>query len=133
MAKRKLLPARRPHAASPVDNDSILLRSAESIGRLIGRLQRQLDDAREQLVATNSRAGERATDGKSRARASTAPRLGARNGDGHLATGNGSSGVDAPGPRKRRRAAKTKAKAIGMPAHTVKTARPKSRRRSNAS
>lgn len=43
MAKHgKVSPARRPRD----DDDSILLRSAETIGRVIGTLQRQLDGAR---------------------------------------------------------------------------------------
>lgn len=50
MAKqRKLLPARR---ANPVDN-SLLIRSAESLGRMIGSLQRQLDAARLLTVRAN--------------------------------------------------------------------------------
>jgi hypothetical protein len=40
----KLLPARR--LRDPSRDESILLRSAESLGRMIGTLQRQLDDAR---------------------------------------------------------------------------------------
>ena len=46
--QRKLLPARKQRN-QPQDVDSILLRSAESIGRLIGALQRQLDGARNQM------------------------------------------------------------------------------------
>lgn len=50
MAKqRKILPARR---ANPVDN-SLLLRSAESLGRMIGSLQRQLDAARQLTVRSD--------------------------------------------------------------------------------
>ena len=50
MAKqRKILPARR---ANPVDN-SLLLRSAESLGRMIGSLQRQLDAARQLTVISD--------------------------------------------------------------------------------
>jgi hypothetical protein len=46
MAKRgKVLPARRPRE----EDASILLRSAETIGRVIGTLQRQLDGARGRL------------------------------------------------------------------------------------
>ena len=41
----KVLPARRPRE----EDDSILLRSAETIGRVIGTLQRQLDGARGRL------------------------------------------------------------------------------------
>src|SRR4051812_41462611 len=46
MAKHgKLLPARKLRD-QPQNGDSVLLRSAESIGRVIGSLQRQLDSAR---------------------------------------------------------------------------------------
>jgi hypothetical protein len=44
MAKRsKALPARR--SARSRDDDSVLIRTAESLGRMIGSLQRQLQDA----------------------------------------------------------------------------------------
>ena len=45
----KLLPARRQRDQTQ-DVDSILVRSAESIGRLIGTLQRQLDSARNEIA-----------------------------------------------------------------------------------
>ncbi len=45
----KLLPARKQRDR-PQDEDSILVRSAESIGRVIGTLQRQLDNARNQIA-----------------------------------------------------------------------------------
>jgi hypothetical protein len=49
MAKRrKVLPARKPRDRSR-DDDSLLLRSAESLGRVIGALQRQLDEATHRL------------------------------------------------------------------------------------
>jgi hypothetical protein len=49
MAKQgKLLPARRQRH-EPEDAESVLLRSAESIGRVIGSLQRQLDGARNRI------------------------------------------------------------------------------------
>ena len=49
MAKRrKTLPARTPRDRSR-DDDSLLLRSAESLGRVIGALQRQLDEATKRL------------------------------------------------------------------------------------
>ena len=49
MAKRrKAIPARKPRDRSR-DDDSLLLRSAESLGRVIGALQRQLDDATKRL------------------------------------------------------------------------------------
>ena len=44
--QRKTLPARRSDA---IDN-SLLIRSAESLGRMIGSLQRQLDAARRLTV-----------------------------------------------------------------------------------
>ena len=49
MAKqKKVLPARKPRDRSR-DDDSLLLRSAESLGRVIGALQRQLDSATRRL------------------------------------------------------------------------------------
>jgi len=49
MAKRtKVLPARKPRDR-PRDEDSLLLRSAESLGRVISALQRQLDDVARRL------------------------------------------------------------------------------------
>jgi len=47
MAKRAL-PSRKPRDRSR-DEESLLLRSAESLGRVIGALQRQLDDATNRL------------------------------------------------------------------------------------
>ena len=41
--RRKVLPARKPRDR-PRDDDSLVHRSAESLGRVIGALQRQLDD-----------------------------------------------------------------------------------------
>jgi hypothetical protein len=53
MAKRrKLIPARKPRNRSR-DDDSLLLRSAESLGRVIGALQRQLDEATKRLAHSN--------------------------------------------------------------------------------
>ena len=52
MAKQKrALPARKRRDRSR-DDESLLLRSAESLGRVIGSLQRQLDDATRRLSAT---------------------------------------------------------------------------------
>jgi hypothetical protein len=52
MAKRKrALPTRKPRDRSR-DDESLLLRSAESLGRVIGALQRQLDGATKRLSAT---------------------------------------------------------------------------------
>jgi hypothetical protein len=56
MAKqKKLLPARKPRDR-PQNGDSILLRSAESVGRVIGSLQRQLDSARLRLAGMSDMA-----------------------------------------------------------------------------
>ncbi len=49
MAKRKkVLPARKQRDRSR-DEESLLMRSAESLGRMIGSLQRQLDGATRRL------------------------------------------------------------------------------------
>jgi uncharacterized small protein (DUF1192 family) len=53
MAKQK-----KPVAKNRVpsgDNDSLLLRSAESLGRLIGALQREIDRLAEHLPATTAK------------------------------------------------------------------------------
>jgi hypothetical protein len=53
MAKRiKQVPVREPEWTA---EDSLLIRSAESIGRVIGTLQRQLDKAKPGLNAANRR------------------------------------------------------------------------------
>jgi len=58
MAKRsKALPARK--SARSRDDDSALIRTAESLGRMIGSLQRQLQDATSHMAD----AGETALDG----------------------------------------------------------------------
>ena len=46
----KILPARRPRSG---EDDSLLIRSAESLGRMIGSLQRQLDGASRKLSAAS--------------------------------------------------------------------------------
>jgi len=52
MAKRDtVLPARKQRDRSRED-DSLLMRSAESLGRMIGTLQRQLDGAGKQISET---------------------------------------------------------------------------------
>ena len=52
MAKRdKVLPARKQRDRSRED-ESLLIRSAESLGRMIGSLQRQLDDAGKRISET---------------------------------------------------------------------------------
>jgi hypothetical protein len=51
MARSKALPARKAQAR---DDESLLLRSAESLGRMIGSLQRQLDDMTGRLSTTTA-------------------------------------------------------------------------------
>jgi hypothetical protein len=52
MAKReKVLPARKPRDRAR-DDESLLIRSAETLGRTIGSLQRQLDGATRRLSET---------------------------------------------------------------------------------
>lgn len=53
MAKReRVLPARK-HGVRARDEESVLMRSAESLGRMIGSLQRQLDGASRRLSETS--------------------------------------------------------------------------------
>ena len=87
MAKQKrALPKRKPRDRSR-DDDSLLLRSAESLGRVIGSLQRQLDGATKRLSATAGDAwdlipalpGEKATRRGTKKRSATAKRAGAKN------------------------------------------------------
>ena len=54
---RKSIPA-HPSRDRSRDDESLLLRSAESLGRVIGSLQRQLDGATKRLSATASDAWE---------------------------------------------------------------------------
>jgi hypothetical protein len=68
--RRKVLPARRKNTI----DDSLLIRSAESLGRMIGSLQRQLDAAR-RLAVSPGDDGQR--DGEPAERG---------NGDGHTPT-----------------------------------------------
>lgn len=100
MAKQgKVLPARRPR-----HDESLLLRSAESLGRMIGSLQRHLDDATRKLAARrgpNNRA--RAADKNARPVARAAARTG----------GNGSPA--GPAPKKSTRAANSTASRKSSP------------------
>ena len=75
MAKRpKPTPARKASAR----NDSLLLRSAESLGRMIGALQRQLDVATRERVSPaetpNGKAKRRRAPASSKAAKSTKKR-----------------------------------------------------------
>jgi len=75
MAKRrKVLPARKPRDRSR-DDDSLLLRSAESLGRMIGALQRQLEGATKRLLKPNGEVIERKVSRK-RAASKTTPKHG---------------------------------------------------------
>lgn len=57
MAKRsKVLPARKQDRSR--DEESLLMRSAESLGRMIGTLQRQLDGATKRLSETADDVGD---------------------------------------------------------------------------
>jgi len=74
MAKRGKLAARRQRYQAE-DEDSVLLRSAESIGRVIGTLQRQLDGARNRLsgvAGTSHRAPRTDTNGRGKTARTTA-------------------------------------------------------------
>jgi len=53
---RKRLPA-QPARDRSRDDESLLLRSAESLGRMIGTLQRQLDIATGRMAATRTNGG----------------------------------------------------------------------------
>lgn len=100
MAKRetKVVPARKPSAMR--DDDTLLIRSAESLGRVIGSLQRQVQGATKRM----SRVAEDATDalpemprvrkgaaGGSRKRAATEKPAGARKRRAKKAAGAGKS------------------------------------------
>ncbi|HEY6361136.1 MAG TPA: hypothetical protein VIX63_08530 [Vicinamibacterales bacterium] len=62
MAKRnRVLPARKQRDRSR-DDESLLIRSAESLGRMIGSLQRQLDGATRRLSETADDATESVPD-----------------------------------------------------------------------
>jgi hypothetical protein len=68
MAKQgKVLPARRPRG-----KESLLIRSAESIGRVIGTLQRQLDGPPPRHTAGNGSTKTPPTNGRARSTTSAA-------------------------------------------------------------
>ena len=63
MAKRRTTPARMP--GNPTgDEHSLLLRSAESLGRIIGTLQRQLDSATRRLSIHDNGGNGKGPNGK---------------------------------------------------------------------
>lgn len=53
-----MLPARKPRDRS-VDKEAPLIRSAESLGRVIGQLQRQIDNVTRKAKGTRSTARKR--------------------------------------------------------------------------
>ena len=70
MAKRtRMLPARKQRHSR--DDESLLMRSAESLGRMIGTLQRQLDGATKRLAVTANDDSRTGGEAKKRARKNT--------------------------------------------------------------
>jgi len=63
MAKRRNAPPARKAREAQGEEHSLLIRSAESLGRVIGALQRQLDDASRRMGSSNGSNGRR-VDGK---------------------------------------------------------------------
>jgi hypothetical protein len=134
---RKTLPARRQRDAL---DDSVLIRSAESLGRMIGSLQRQLDGASKKVSGTASAARLTGVEGheagnKSRPAAKTAE-LGRRSLGGggsrkasRVSTGNAKGGSKS-GATKVRSTADRKTKRASKSAAAKKTA---GRSRSGAS
>jgi hypothetical protein len=119
MAKQgKVLPARRQRDG---DEPSVLLRSAESLGRVIGLLQRQLDTASTRISGkTNgaaSRAGVDGNDGHRRTPASRSAKGSVADGVGRVPNrANGSPATK----RKSKRAAHSAAKKTAAKARTSK-------------
>jgi hypothetical protein len=72
--QRKTLPARRQNATNE-SNESPLIRSAESLGRMIGALQRQLDAARQMTTRAN---GDAFRNGERRAKSAAAKQTASR-------------------------------------------------------
>ena len=120
MAKQgKVLPARRQRDGG---EPSVLLRSAESLGRVIGLLQRQLDTASTRLSGkTNgaaSRAGVDGNDGHRRKPASRSAKGSVAGGAGRAA--NRANGSPAPKRKSKRAANSAAAKKTAAKARTVK-------------
>ncbi len=69
MAKRRKAPPARKRGEVQMEEHSLLLRSAESLGRVIGSLQRQLDDASRRLGAGKSNVKMDGADGSGPKRA----------------------------------------------------------------
>ena len=58
MAKRRKAPPARKSRVARMEEHSLLLRSAESLGRVIGTLQRQLNDASRRLGTHKAKGNE---------------------------------------------------------------------------
>ena len=91
MAKRRKAPPARKAGEVQMEEHSLLLRSAESLGRVIGALQRQLDDASRRMSS-----GTRESPGGARVRAEAA------NGKGPRKAGKKKAAAHKPA-RKRKR------------------------------
>jgi hypothetical protein len=124
MAKRatKVLPARKPAASR--DEDSLLTRSAESLGRVIGSLQRQMQGTTKRL----SNAAEDAVDalpdlpqlGRGAA-SGTRKRTGARKTAGSAKSGGARTGATARKRAAGRKGAGAKATAARKSSRSRKT------------
>jgi hypothetical protein len=107
MAKQiKALPARRQRDGSRVD-ESVLLRSAETLGRVIGTLHRQIDGVTNRFASQDAMDPPDAVDDVTPAKNGTVPR---RRKTVRASAGMRASTVTRPRvdePRKAKRAAKT--------------------------
>ena len=123
MARQKTLPARRQSAY----DDSLLIRSAESLGRMIGSLQRQLDAARH---AAGFDGGDVDVGGNghapSRTRVSGATKAGKKKGKTGSSATKVRSAPDGPSKRTAKSAAARRAETrsrTGAKARAAKTGR----------
>ena len=126
MAKQdKTLPARRQH---PAVDDTALIRSAESLGRMIGSLQRQLEGVSKKLPLTGSAAALLSTDGSEAGHRKGTSKMAAP--ARKAATGRASKGGSKSGAKKTQSTADRKSKRASKSASAKKTA---GRSRSGAS
>ena len=101
MAKRtKTLPARKQRNSR--DDESLLMRSAETLGRVIGTLQRQLDGATRRLAATADEDSRTGSGARKRAAGKSA------GGSRRKSTSPAAARKRAPGARKTTRTAAAK-------------------------
>lgn len=110
----KTLPARKPRDRSR-DEDSVLLRSAETLGRVIGSLQRQLDGATKRVSGTA---------------AGVINMLPARKGKGNGSTRNG--GIRKSAPARARKTASAGVKRTSTRAAKTTAARKTTRAKKNS-